>query len=501
MKNKKIITYTFIIVLIFLSFLPVFYLFSYCFATGDDYGYSAVVKYVWNDTHSFLEIVKASLSQIIGVYHSWQGTWYSVFLFAFNPEIFGFGYYILTPMIMFSLHVLSAYFLIKTFFESKYCFNKIESLLVLSLLVFCTIQFAPSYQCNLFWWVGTVHYVVPYFTGCLALYNSREYLKTYHSRNIVLSIITFTLIGGGNYQIAVITPLILVCIILWDKIIIKCTYKIKAALLALPVTLEMVGLIISMIAPGNKNRGGDNFGFSVGYAVKIILECFITAFNTIFQYLTQRTILFAVFLIYGIVSFYIIKNKKISKENYKSPILMIIMTFCLFAASFAPALYANVGVSGGVFNTNFYVFVIVVFYDISYLESYCISHTQIKLLDKSYIWSKVVIFSTFMILVYIGRHSLKLSTSYVSYSYIVSGQADDYKNQILLQYRILSNSDYSEPIVPFVNDEQGPLQHMPITDNPDAWTNTVTAKYYNKTSVRAIERDTWLNQYGKIYGY
>jgi hypothetical protein len=106
-----------------------------------------------------------------------------------------------------------------------------------------------------------------------------------------------------------------------------------------------------------------------------------------------------------------------------------------------------------------------------------------------------------MIIAFIGRHSLKLSTTYVSYSYITSGQANDYKEQILLQHAILSDDDNSEPIIPFINNEQGPLQHMPVTDNPDAWTNTVTAKYYNKKSVQAIDRATWLKEYGSIYGY
>jgi hypothetical protein len=502
MNNKRNIAFTLIIISIILSFIPVFYLFSYCFATGDDYGYSAAVKYAWNNSHSIFEIVRASINHLIGVYHSWQGTWYTVFLFTLNPEAFGFGYYILTPVIMFTLHILSAWLLVKTLFYHKYSLNKIELCLTVALIVFCNIQFAPSYQCNLFWWVGTVHYVVPFFTGCLALYNSREFLRSYRIKNYIVAFIAFTLIGGGNYQIAIIAPLVLLCAILWDIIINKHIPKRKAGILILPIVFEMLGLFFSMIAPGNKNRGGENFGFSIVYAFKVVLKCFVEAFNTIVDYSIHRTIIFAIFLIYAVITFQIIRSRKnISMNSFKSPFLMILMTFCIFAASFAPALYADVGVSGGVFNTNFYIFVICFFYDIAYLESFFIAKYAPNASTKSSMFSKTIVFILLMIISFIGRHSLKLSTTYVSYSYITSGQANDYKEQILLQHAILSDDDNSEPIIPFINNEQGPLQHMPVTDNPDAWTNTVTAKYYNKKSVQAIDRATWLKEYGTIYGY
>ncbi len=504
MKDKRKILFLSIIVLVLISLIPIIYLFSYSFATGDDYGYSVLTKSTWNNSHSIIEVIKASLSQIKGVYNSWQGTWYSVFLFALNPEIFGFGYYFLTPLIMLILHIISACLIIKTFFSSRYTYNFSESVLILSLLVFINVQFAPSYQCNLFWWVGTSHYVIPYFTGCLALYNSRKFLSSYRIRNYIVACIAFTLIGGGNYQIAIITPLVLMCSVLWDKIIDKRVYKSKAKLLLVPVILEFIGLYISMIAPGNKNRGGESFGLNIGYAIKTVLGCFVTAFSTIIDYMTQRTVIFAIFIIYGIIMYIFLsraKDKKTLENSFKTPILMIIMTFCLYAASFAPALYADVGVSGGVFNTSFYVFVICIFYDIAYLEAFWINKKAYVSTKHNSFINKVLLFVVIIALLIMGRNSIKISTAYVSYEYISSGQADDYKEQMLLQHAILSDSSNNDPVVPFINNEQGPLQHMPVTDNPDAWTNTVTASYYGKNSIVAMDRAEWMQEYGSLYGY
>ncbi len=499
MKKLK---YILIIVLILISFIPIIFLFKYSYATGDDYGYGAIVKQAWNSNHSIVDAIKASCDQVLGVYTSWQGTWLTVFLFAFNPEVFGFGYYCITPVIMFILHIMSAWMLTKTFFGKRYDFSNSESCIIAAWFLFCNIQFAPSYQCNLFWWVGTVHYVIPFFMGCLSFYNSRKFIQTYRIRNYIVACIAFALVGGGNYQIAVITPLLLLCSILWDKVIDRQCYKSQAKLLFLPVILEVIGLIISMAAPGNKNRGGESFGYSIGYAIKIVLQCFVSAFQMILEYCTERTILIALLFVYGFIMYRLIcKNKQNIKYSFRKPLLMVVMTFCLFAASFAPELYANVGVSGGVYNTYFYIFIIVVCYDIAYLEGFFIVRKGHDIHAAGASISHVVCLLILLVLVFIGRHSIKLSTAYVSYKYLASGQAEDYKEQMILQHQILTDASINDAVVPYINNEQGPLQQMPVTGDSDAWSNTVTADYYGKNSVVAIDRDEWILKYGSRYGY
>lgn len=497
-KWKSII----ILVLIILSLLPIIYLFPYCYATGDDYGYGAIVKQTWNSNHSIIDAIKVSCSQVAGVYNSWQGTWFTVFLFAFNPEVFGFGYYWITPVIMLVLHIMSAWMITKTCFLEKYGLNNLDVCIIAALIFVCNVQFAPSYQCNLFWWVGTAHYVIPFTIGCLAIYNSTQYLKTYKNINLLLACISFILLGGGNYQVAIVTPLVLLCYFLWDLIINRIMYKAKALFLIFPVIFEMIGLYISIIAPGNKNRGGEQFAFSIGYAMTTILKCFVEAFNNIVTYFNERFFITVIFLIYTIIMYNIIEKRKKELNNYfKYPVLMILTTYCLFAASFAPELYADVGVSGGVYNTNFYIFVIAIFYDIAYVEGYILLHGDNSNILRKNDMSKVFCLIALIMLVFIGRHSIKNTTSYVSYKYIISGQAEDYREQVLLQNEILSDSNNEDAVVPFINNEQGPLQQMPVTDDPEAWSNSVTALFYGKNSVVAINRDAWYDEFGDVYGY
>ena len=46
-------------------------------------------------------------------------------------------------------------------------------------------------------------------------------------------------------------------------------------------------------------------------------------------------------------------------------------------------------------------------------------------------------------------------------------------------------------VLPSINDWQGPLMHMPVTDNPEAWTNQKVKEFFGKQSVVAVPREEW----------
>ena len=106
------------------------------------------------------------------------------------------------------------------------------------------------------------------------------------------------------------------------------------------------------------------------------------------------------------------------------------------------------------------------------------------------------IFLCLILLIFV-KGNLKESTSWVSFEYIRSGQAADYKEQMNLQTRILVNENVKDAVIPFVNDVQGPLMSMPATDDPSAWTNTVMAQFYGKNSIVAMPRDEWEEKQGR----
>ena len=76
---------------------------------------------------------------------------------------------------------------------------------------------------------------------------------------------------------------------------------------------------------------------------------------------------------------------------------------------------------------------------------------------------------------------------YSSCSYIASGQAADFKEQMESQERILRDDSIKEAYLCPTNPEQGPLMHMPVIKNPEAFTNRVVGSFYGKDMVTTTE--------------
>ena len=118
---------------------------------------------------------------------------------------------------------------------------------------------------------------------------------------------------------------------------------------------------------------------------------------------------------------------------------------------------------------------------------------SVKMLHKYLVVPGLIIC---IILTGLVKSNLKDSTTYVCLRYILSGEAADYKEQMDLQTKVLMEDKTGNVVLPFINDVQGPLMHMPVTSNPDAWTNKVTSEFYEKESIVAMPRPEWNELYG-----
>lgn len=192
-----------------------------------------------------------------------------------------------------------------------------------------------------------------------------------------------------------------------------------------------------------------------------------------------------------------VKAWKLTNQKHhlirKHPLISSMLLICLYSAMHAPAIYANVEVSQGVGNTNFLVLLLSLFGIMMILADQLLIFMEKH--DRS-IQMILPVLLVGLIGMIICRHDIKESTDYICFEYIVTGQAADYKKQMDLQTRLLLQSD-TDVVIPMINDWQGPLMHMPVTDDPAKWTNGVTADFYGKDSVIAIPRTEWLEIYGE----
>lgn len=690
------------VIFFILMLVPVIVLTYVNRASGDDFSYGAYTHAAWVTTHSLSEVWNAIERTLHQYYYGWQGTWFSIFLFSLQPEVFSDSAYVIVAPFMLFLWIGSTFFLAKEVLVKRLHFGKSYYVTATILFLLISIEYIPSTKSSIFWFNGCAHYLVPFamcqvlmvllvrfvdacrsgkacadkmttagqtgtdrtsaagtastgdaaravsaddrkktsgadamppHTGVEATADDFEETITVEEyraasvnmvKDFVGILVLMTLLGGSNYQAALFA-------------VIACLYAIvgggfsgispegcedrfseqkhrkcggwtlqgnkKILLLLFPLITELLGLAVSMKAPGNKVRGGEGFGFSVGKALETVGQSFLQGITDIGGYFIDKPIVFIgllallFVLIEGFIDAKLTLNEsnrrdvseyltafKVNRETHQTDIetdratgtkitqrmIGILAAFCMYCAMQAPTVYAGVEFSSGVYNMNYQCFllfavvVLVIMADViaelfathihqkhmhadsaqegfdmtdfaqegfevansvkegaasnGYIsEEYFFAREQLRETEyadakKSYILREDLLVNRFhlyiflpgmilcCILVLLCKGNLKSSTTYKCLTYITSGQAADYKWQMDLQTQLL-NTGETDVVLPFINNEQGPLMQMPVTDDPTSFTSSTTAQFYQKNSVVAMPRTEWEEIYGEGSGW
>lgn len=489
-KGLNVKTISLLTLIVFLVLLlPICYLSFVNRATGDDFGYGTYTRAAWQASHSLAEVAKAVGVTIRQYYYGWQGTWFSIAVFALQPEVFSDKAYVIVVFMMLFCWIGSTLLLFGQVLKKECGLDTWSVLLIAFLYLIIGTQFVPSTASSIFWFNGCAHYMLPFAMCQVIAWCLIRFLKGFQIHYLVGISVLATLLGGSNYQAALFALIVLFYAGTAGWVRQK---NKKVFLLTIPFLLEMTGLVISMKAPGNKVRGGEEFGLSFGKALKTVLECFAEGGRDFVSCMQEKPIIFLGLAVLFLVMLEAFRNTVINK-NGKQMLAVIIALLCLYCAMQAPALYAGVDVSGGVDNMNFMVFVLATTGILGEAAAFCAGKMHSS---KEAVHQRIVLpgLAICLVLMFLCRSNLKITTSWVSLEYIATGQAADYKAQMDLQTSLLTDGSREEVYVPLINDDQGPLMSMPVTENPDAWTNTVVRQFYGKKSVVGMPRDEWEEQ-------
>lgn len=463
-------------------------------ASGDDYGYGVLTRAAWITTHSLVAVIKAAFQTIIKYYYGWQGTWFSIFLFTLQPEVFSEKAYVIVVFLMLFLWIGSTFLLFRKVLRDKLHYDKMSALLIIVMfLVFC-ISFVPRKKSAIFWYNGCAHYMIPFVMCQMVVYWLLQYGEEYKKRYLIGILIFMALLGGANYQASLFAAIVAVYFVIADYIVKK---DKRTLLVLIPIALEAVGLVISMKAPGNAVRAGEGFGFSLEQGVSTVLQSFVGGLKDIGYYFKAYPMVFVGLIAMFLISLEAVRRRG-STQTIKCPILLILSMFCLYSAMQAPAIYAGVEVSGGVYNTNFQMLMIMMSLILVIAAEKL--GTWLKE-NRNILWDEIharmVLPGLFICVILTGvcRSDIKETTTWMCVEYITTGQAADYKEQMEQLTELMTDDSKQDIVVPFINDVQGPLMHMPVTEDPSAWTNTVICQYYGKNSVVAIPRPEWEEKY------
>lgn len=469
-------------VLFGVSLIPVLYLAGYVHATGDDYHYGAMAHWAWQDTHSLWKTFAASAQNTKNFWHSWQGTWFTIFWMGLQPEVFSVHAYWIVPILMIAVNVISTSVLTYSCIVKKIGLDCGTWAVVNFSLLFMALQFFPSTKSGIFWWNGAVHYIIPYCLAMIAICCFMKYVETYGKRYWVGAFACMTALGGSSYLAALLAPVILLALLaVYGK------KRKKSFWLLIPLAAEAAGLIISMLSPGNTIRGGEEFGFSMGRAVQTVLEAFMEGFRTLGIYGKEKPFVYLILLFLTVFVWDAYERREKPEFSFRLPGVFIAFMFCVWCAMFAPGIYAGVEVSGGVPNTIFQVFLLTAAADIVYVLGWL--RRRQKSADLRKTWGKYknfVFAGTAVFCIFIAgitRGTFKETTFYNCVTFVSSKRAADYKAQMEERLAILLDDSRKNLRLPEMNSDQGPLMHMEIMEDPKAWTNTVMCEFYRKESV------------------
>lgn len=529
---KRIIAILSVLIFI-LSMVPILYTGRYDFATGDDYAYGALAHIAYINTGSLTEVIKANAKHVVDIYYSHQGTWMSVFLFGFHPEVFGDRAYFLVPWIMTGIMILTLTvffrYLLKGITDPKEPLN----ITLILLPVTAVIQFVPTISNAFFWYNGAVHYTVPFALMIISLMMGIKMLRRISGGDnsekktgiagllIGLSVI-YAILGGMSYLAALAAPVGMGCIYVYLLIVRHRKCFARDLWFFLPVALELAGLAVSAVSPGNKVRAGEDFGFSLSWAVTTIIKSFVSSISHWVGYICDEPYLMVLLLIAGAVFLYIYTGGKDRKADasagtngkrdkkpvlFSSPLIVILLVWIWNACTYAPEIYSDVEVSFGVDDTYFFMFAVSIFllwiYILGWISDRFLSDCPSgdfrygadgpsgeKLRSAVFIG----ILAIALVVTAVGRHMLADSTSKVCFDFIRKGYGEDFRSQMLLQQKLLAEGG-PDVILPSTNAYNGPILNMPVTDEPGAWVNEIVERFYDKESVIGMDADTWHAMY------
>ena len=514
-KHQKLFTAMLAVVFI-ISLIPMFIIAGFDAAAGDDYNFGANAHLTYLATGSVIAAIKAALETTVGVWHGWQGTWFDCFLFCLHPEVFSDSAYTIVPYLFIAMQCAAFLLFAHHFLKVRWKMGGLYWLEIGLLFLLFAFQLVPSQKSAFFWWVGSIHYAMPMCMALTGLVTGDRFLIDHKISDFIILTIIAALMGGATYPAALL--LILGVFLLWlAHFVLEKKKNLKDLFLLIPLILEIIGLIISMIAPGNAIRSASDLKEgavpSGGPIATVFKSIIFSVTDALTYFIAEKTFVLIAVIIIGIVSFSALKHAIAESANndmvklFSHPLLFALVMFLLNASMYAPRLYAGGIVSSGYFNFNFEVFFICLVGTVIYLLGWILSRKQ-GTGQKSLLSSKPLTIAAdsclillILIIAFVGRHGVKTYTDYVCMEYYLTGQAADYKEQIALQRRLMEEPGVDDVILPGINNEQGPLMHMPVVADPDNIDNKMTCNFYGKRSCRAIPRTEWMEKYGEKYGY
>lgn len=479
LKNNKAKVFNYlvqiVILLVVLKFFiamikPVVVIAQYSHPTLDDYWMSMAVYRKWTQTHSIWAFITEAFKYAIGIYKTWDGNFLSMFLTSMSPIVFGESAYPFTFYFMFVTFMIGAMMAAYGLLYRRWHMPIINSISIMLLFTIFFMNYLYDAGEGLYWWPGVANYtfffgLFMFAHGLYAIYWEKE--KT--ALLVVTSICMF-LLGLGNP----FTSLVSTCLTVYELAYHIYVKRSAKTLRWIPFVCALAGLIIIVVAPGNKAR--------VQFGTLSVFETIKRSFyegTIMINSLTQKAMYFyyAMVAVIAFWSFYC--SEKTDRSRFKLPPVVCILMVCLVYASFAPTKYTISFYFGRVLDTNFFIsmmsFTVSIIYLCGALVSWLKSRQNRAVMNIAFALAA-------MCAVVLCRRELKdadyynLSTAFRANGAMEFGTVYEYDRILNERYDELVNSPYWDVYI-----TEPP--YVPVFVHDDKTSYTGIADYYGKNVI------------------
>lgn len=483
-----ILTIAYIVLLI-----PVLYIGRYNYHGADDFGFSAASHVAWEDTHSIFQVIKAAGETVIDRWHTWQGTFTTMFLMSMEPGLYGDVFYHFVPWLMIGTMTASTMFILYVLVVRVAGCNKSIWISMSMIYLIYALECMINPNEGFYWYNGATHYMIPHGMSMLLLGIMICAVSSRHKvlLCVVSSVLAF-LLGGSNYITALGTGVALGLGILVMLALKKSQYLWQ---LIVPFICYIPGFIINVVAPGNSVRQSytPNHPGPIKAIILSFYYCIDQAFGEWFNWMTALFLL----MLLPFVSIIVVKLR--DRFSFRYPVVVLGLSFCFMASLYAPTTYVSGDLCGGrVSNIMFLTYLLLSVFNAVYVLGWLDS--KIKIADKTkvlwdyrkpisryYIVLLVIIFVSFS-----GLTALKEENRFVTVSAIhslVSGEARIYGEEATKRAETIANNTSSELMLPRYTVMPYLLYTDDIEPDVDNWKNNSMERYYRIDSIIAYSID------------
>ena len=320
--------------LLIVSLIPLYALGMHAHPAADDYSYGAAAAAAWQETHSFVAVLREARRVTEETYGSWQGNYAAVFLMCLQPAVFGTRWYPLTAVILITAFVLGMLFFFTTALRRLLNAGRAVSWTAAALVTFCALQFTYAPSDAFYWYNGGIYYTF-FFSVSLFLYGliiiavkaGKPGVRVAAAAG-ALPLAFFT--GGGNYSTALYSAVLMcaLCVLLFIK-------KRRSAWTVLVLTAALTAaLLLSVFAPGNAIRQADA-GEGAG-----VLKAFLYSFAYGGYSLADSLSVPVIALWIGLAPV-LYRLAGGTEYRFRHPFLVLLLTFGMYCSQGTALFYAR----------------------------------------------------------------------------------------------------------------------------------------------------------------